>query len=358
MNRGAVLRGVFLALRQQGLPLGVRDYLDALRALRAGFGAGRREALRALCETLWVRTEEERRVVRFMFDEFPFPTTEEVRELGAPGLPPARSQADGADVARPQGHRAHETPDHEAETLPVEFVREGLPGSIDIPRARTAVDAAEAFVLSDRPAIPVRNLTTAWRRFRQPLRTGPPVELDVDATIAAKCRRGLVAEAVLIPARRNQAKLTILIDVSDSMLPWSGVRSILTESLAQGQLGAAAVYHFANVPSDPLFKEEDLFGPTKLATALRANPGSCLLVVSDAGASRGRCIPARVQHTADFLRRVRQSWSPVAWLNPMPLRRWQGSSAEQIARLPLLSMHELSDDGVIEAVDALRGYAA
>lgn len=359
MSGPAVLRGVFLALRRQGLPLGVRDYLDALRALRAGFGAGGRRQLRNLCEALWARTEEEARMVSLLFADFPYPSADEVRKLSPPAKRGREEAAEAAAETRTPGEREIiETPDQDPEALPVDFVPATLPGGVDIPRAEAPVAVGEAFVLSERPAIPARSLITAWRRFRRPLRTGPPVELDVDATIAAKCRTGLVAEPVLIPARRNQAKLTVLIDVSDSMLPWSGFRAILTASLAQGQLGTASTYYFANVPADPLFREHRLFRPVTVAAALRGEPESCLLIVSDAGAARGRHTPQRVRQTADFLRVVRQHWSPVVWLNPMPHRRWRGSSAWRIARLPGVSMHELTEDGVIEAVDVLRGYAA
>lgn len=357
MSGHAALRGVFLALRRQGLPLGVRDYLDVLRALRAGFGAGGRQQLRNLCEALWARTEEEARMVRLLFADLPFPSAEEVRALSPPARrgreePPATS----TETRTPGEREIIETPDQETKALPVDFVPAALPGGVDIPRAQAPAEAGEAFVLSERPVIPGRSLVTAWRRFRRPLRTGPPVDLDVDATVAAKCRTGLVAEPVLVPARRNQARLTVLFDVSDSMLPWSGFRPTLAESLAQGQLGTASTYYFANVPADPLFREHRLFRPVTVAAALRGEPESCLLIVSDAGAARGRYSPQRVRQTADFLRVVRQHWSPVAWLNPMPRSRWPGSSASRIAGLRSVSMHELTGDGVIEAVDVLRGY--
>jgi hypothetical protein len=344
-------------LQRQGLPLGVRDYLDALRALRAGFGSGGRRQLRQLCEALWARTEEEARLVSLLFADFPYPSAEEVRKLSPSGEGAAAQPSEaaaGAGASRPR--EMVETPDQEPEALPLDFVPASAPGGIDIPRAEAPLATAEAFVLSERPVIPVRSLITAWRRFRRPLRAGPPVDLDVDATIAAKCRTGLVTEPVLVPARRNQVALTVLVDVSDSMLPWSGFPAVLIESLAQGQLGAVALYYFANVPANPLFREFRLFRPMTLAAALAADSDSSLLIVSDAGAVRNRYTPRRVRETADFLRAVRPHWSPVAWLNPMPRPRWHGSSAARIAGLPGVSMHELTEDGVVEAVDVLRGY--
>ena len=43
-----LLLGLFRELLANGVPLGVRDYLDALRALQLGFGQDGRQALRDL----------------------------------------------------------------------------------------------------------------------------------------------------------------------------------------------------------------------------------------------------------------------------------------------------------------------
>lgn len=53
--------------------------------------------------------------------------------------------------------------------------------------------------------------------------------------------------------------------------------------------------------------------------------------------------------------KLRPDWHPVAWLNPMPRHRWAGTTAARIAALPGLAMAELCQDGLIEAVDCLRG---
>jgi hypothetical protein len=57
------LLGLFQALRRAGVPLGLREHLDALRALRAGFGRGGRGELQRLCGALWCRSAEEHRLL-------------------------------------------------------------------------------------------------------------------------------------------------------------------------------------------------------------------------------------------------------------------------------------------------------
>ena len=60
-----LLLGLFRELKAAGVPVGVRDYLDGLEALRLGFGQGSRAALRELAIALWGRSDEERRLKAF-----------------------------------------------------------------------------------------------------------------------------------------------------------------------------------------------------------------------------------------------------------------------------------------------------
>jgi hypothetical protein len=42
----------------------------------------------------------------------------------------------------------------------------------------------------------------------------------------------------------------------------------------------------------------------------------------------------------------------------MPRARWRQTSAQALAALPSVAMVELSGDGIVRAVDLLRGYEA
>jgi uncharacterized protein with von Willebrand factor type A (vWA) domain len=99
-----------------------------------------------------------------------------------------------------------------------------------------------------RTPVTLRALVIAWRRFRLAQRTGPRTELDIAATIAEKCRRGRLIEPALVAARRNQARLVLLVDASASMEPWRPLSRLLAESLDRSQLAHAALYFFDNVP--------------------------------------------------------------------------------------------------------------
>ena len=88
------------------------------------------------------------------------------------------------------------------------------------------------------------------------------------------------------------------------------------------------------------------------------HPTGALLIVSDAGAARGRINRRRVAASRRFIAEAQNTWSPVAWINPMPKARWTSSASSAIAGIPGVQMSELTDDGLIAAVDFLRGKTA
>lgn len=354
MDAELVLRGVFAHLVERGFPLGVRDYLDGVRALQAGHGGYTRARLLWLCRTLWARSDAEERAITLLFDGLPLPTDEEVAAARGEDAPAASPREPAPAATRPD---APQPVEGEADPpLAVTFDRPAGDGT-GLPRARAEPSSDELFILTPRPVVPLRSMVIAWRRFRAAQRSGPPVELNLEATVAAKCRTGLLTAPALLPARRNQARVVVLVDASRSMQPWEEVGEMLHDSLRQSQLGAWALRFFDNVP-DVLYRDGRLSAPEPVERVLRAHPASALLVVSDAGAARGGRGADRVAATGDFLRAVQPQWRPAAWLNPMPRARWKGTGAERIARMRGVSMFALDEDGLVQAVDVLRGRVA
>ncbi len=60
---------LFSRLRQAGLPLRIEDYETVLRAIQAGYGLPDQEALARLCRTVWVRSQDERHLFDYYFDQ-------------------------------------------------------------------------------------------------------------------------------------------------------------------------------------------------------------------------------------------------------------------------------------------------
>jgi hypothetical protein len=347
MDSELPLEGLFLHLVRRGFPLTFRDYQDVLRALATGRGLLTRERLLWLLETLWTRTDEEKRQLHLLFRDFPFPDEEEIAVW-------AGQEKTEEETADPTAEETGTIGATEQTKVPqIQFTAPGQSG-LGLPRAQVVPDGSERFVLQPRPQVSLRSLIVTWRRFRRASRTGAKTELDLAATIAEQCRRGALIHPVLVPARRNQARLVVLVDTSPSMAPWRTMNRLLAESLRESRLGLGALYYFHNVP-DRLFEAETLTRPVSLDTAFELHGASTLLVVSDAGAARGRRTRGRIAGTKTLLERIAGRWQPVAWANPMPHHRWNGTSAERIARFPGLSMSELTEDGLVQAIDVLRG---
>jgi uncharacterized protein len=197
-------------------------------------------------------------------------------------------------------------------------------------------------------------MTVLWRRYRTTVREGPRTILDLEATIRRQCKSGVLDAPVLVSDRRNRAKLVVAIDASSSMVSWKPFVTDLVESLGESRLGLYSVYYFDNVPTY-LSRTSTGSSSIPISLALEESAGSAALVVSDAGAARGGYSPARYQMTEEFLRLTRTSWKIVAWLNPMPRRRWINTTAELIARRRGLRSFPLGLDGFSRAVDVLRG---
>jgi hypothetical protein len=346
---------LFRELVRQGAPLGARDYLDAVKALRLGFGLHTREQLQGLCEKLWVRNECDRRRITLLFEKIGRPAIETVREVLGGEKPEEKpddtSRADG-DASKSVGQ--HPEPKVERPgKVPVRFVSQHQPG-ISLPQAQVVHTPGEVFILTAELVVQVRALTIAWRRLRQVKRYGPRTELDIDATIARQCEQLLLTEPVLVPARRNQLSLVVLIDVSPSMLPWRSFNDALLESLRHSQLRSSMVYYFHNVP-DALYEDLALSREVVLAEAIAPMKASHLILISDAGAARGHRNRTRLSDTRDVIKKVSSPWRPTVWLNPTPRSRWSGTTAGAIAKTPQLRSFELTEDQLIEAVDVLRG---
>jgi uncharacterized protein len=350
------LEGLYLYLVRNGIPLSVRDYQDALAALRLGHGDISRQRLYETCDALWCRTEQDSVLLERVFRELPKATADLVRELGEQ-LDGAEPPVDEPDTRKKAG--TDTAPDtSEPSQTPVSIAAPQETGT-GLPRAALA-PIHERFIFTPRPAVNLRSLIIAWRRFRLAQRSGPPTEVDIDATVVEHSRRGRVAMPVLVPARRNQARLVVLVDASPSMTPWRAWNPLLRESLQASGFADAPVYYFDNIPGAPddaFYERDSLTHPVRLRDASTRHPAGALLMISDAGSARGRTNRARVARTEAFIAAARMSWSPVAWVNPMPKARWEKTTAERISRIRGVHMSELTDEGLILAIDYLRGKA-
>lgn len=244
-------------------------------------------------------------------------------------------------------------------------IRVGGPG-----RRRSAMKVAEerrfASYRTD-SALDVRQIRTALRRLRRLTRTGPETELDLDETIDETCRNAGEIELVFRPEKRNDVRLLLLMDVGGTMDPYfEPVSRLLTALHQERGLRDFRAYYFHNCVYELLGRDARLLRRDAVPTGdlLRSlNANWKVLIVGDAAMHPaellepyGNIDPRRGSETRgiDWLHRIRDHFERVVWLNPDEPDLWERTlTTRAIQRV--FPMFHLSVDGVAEAVSALVG---
>lgn len=371
-------------LRRRGVPLGVDDVAALRCALAAGFGWQSRTALRELCVSLWAKSPAEAEVVRAVFASVDLDDWDVTHVPSSTDVP--------SDPQAPPGSPSPSVPS----TVPADIGAGAGPSPTTRPQPPPAANAGPLphsgwddpkLVLVPQYPVTPRAAAQVWRRMRQPARRGPAVELDVEETVRRQTRTGVATPPVLVPARRNLARLLLLVDTEGSMQPYQDFVGQVELSIRRAaRLDTLAVRYFHDVPGHAdrallanadhlhadldriladipaltyarVYQEPDLIRSEGLSDVLEAVGRSTpVCVVSDAGAARGRLDTLRLLDTVAMLKALRGSGRAVAWLNPVEPGRWERTTAELVARH--VPMHPMTVPGMYAVVDVLRGRFA
>ncbi|EFC83430.1 VWA domain-containing protein [Parafrankia sp. EUN1f] len=366
-------------LRRRAFMLGPEDVAALRQALAAGFGWSSRAALEDLCVTLWAKSDREADVVRAAFLRVDVPDLD----------PPAPAEDDLAgdlDASKPDAEP------HAVASPGAEAVRADPMGGLPALPAPSFAGVDRRLVLVPRYPVSEREIAQAWRRVRRPVRVGPAVEVDVEASLRRRCDSGVATAPVLVARRRNAVRMLVLIDAGGSMTPYADyvqhVRVALTET---ARSETTIVRYFHNVPapspdrrlldtlSDPfaghldeilrrisplpngaVYADPALTRAERLADLLDLDDAAATggptgaVVIGDAGAARGRYDPVRLLDTIALLKALRERCGRLVWLNPAPVGRWAGSTAGRVSRhVPMFPL--ATKAGLDAAVEALRG---
>ncbi len=380
---------LFLRLRRRGFVVGPQDYEALLLALRAGFGWSSQQALKELCAKLWAKSLREQETLFALFDQLA--PLEEAWQLKQDRVDKNSSLVDDATGASKFVDTDQKLASLDLENAKLKLskveVQEGLP-----PIFLEDVQIAERpFVFEPQFPISYREVAQAWRRLRRPVRTGPPIELDIDGTIEKRCRVGVASAMVLRPRRRNIAKLLLLVDRKGSMTPFhSFCDEVCTAMQEAGRFEALPVYYFRNSPAegaddsvldsdklervpfpplDPilpkisplsegdLYLEPNLYSLVPLETVLKEHASDAsVIVISDGGAARKQYSVSRLLDTIAFFKALRTYTTKYVWLNPLPKDYWGDKTKNTATALARhIPMFPLDRRGLYQAVNVLRG---
>ncbi len=343
-----LLLEVFRRFRHAEGHLGMGELLAAYQAVDGGWGGEDRGALRDLARLLWCKSPVEMAELDEIFDAVLAASPRQAPE-SAPDEPSAGPS--------PVATRPEERPAEPLPSSPPTQPPERKPALSVLPVRTPAKPAASEARAELRAYWPVsrRSMVYTWRYLRRPVKDGPPVVLNVPATVERTARQGFFLQPVYDRRESNHAHLVLLADQGGSMVPFHRfTRDLVETATTESTLHQVDVWYFHNVPLERVFRDPYRTESLPLSEALGGcSPDSSLLVVSDAGAARGYRSLQRIRASADGLVAIKRLTTLIAWLNPMPEHRWAGTSAQFIARL--VPMFQMDPEGFSHAVDVLRG---
>jgi uncharacterized protein with von Willebrand factor type A (vWA) domain len=340
---------MFVRLRRGGLALGVGELLAALRMVEGGWGAGGLDDLRDVARLLWCHSAGESTAFDAAWaastplaNASPRPAPVPLPQTAAPRLAPEQPAASSS-----AGHQGWPVNDHLGAgqtwtALPVRAPREPIPGD-------------DTSVLQTYWPVSRRFMVYIWRYLRRPVPDGPQDLLDVVATVAHVAHEGVYLAPIYRRRERNHAHLALFVDQGGSMVPVHRfTRDVVDTARHDSDIGQVDIFYFHNVLTANVYSDPYMTELVPLDRILEAwSPDTSVLVVSDAGAARGYRNLERVRATAEFLIGLKHRTNLVAWLNPMPDRRWTGSSAAIVAHM--VPMFQMDPDGFSNAIDVIRG---
>ena len=222
----------------------------------------------------------------------------------------------------------------------------------------------------DDATIGVRQMGVALRRLRR-LSTrvdGPLSELDLDTTIQATADRAGQLRLVFRRPRRNDVKVLLLLDVGGSMDDHVEICDRLFTAVHQAShFRDLQVRYFHNCVYDRLYRRATM-DPRRSEGTLdllaRLTPEHKLVVVGDGCmapselALPGGAIDYHQQNEEPgwvWLTRLAATFTHSAWLNPVPLAWWESVHGARTlnAIRGLFPMFELSAEGLEAAVRSL-----
>lgn len=388
----------FQALRQEGVPTSLPEFLTFLQAMAAGVVALDPEAFYHLARTTLVK--DERHIDRFdrafarsfsglaeispdaVLTALNLPanwlekltegnlTTEERAAVQALGGFAQLMETLRQRLAEQQGrHQGGSKWVGTAGTSPFGawgYNPEGVRIGQDQGRHGRAVkvwDQRQFRNLAGDAALGTRTLQLALRRLRRWARDGATEELDLDQTIRATAAQGWLEVKTRAP-RRNAVKVLLLLDSGGSMDPYTQLMETLFTA-ARAEFRHLEVFYFHNCVYAGLWRDNhhrhDAQTPTH--DVIRTyGPDWRLILVGDAAMS-----PYEITHPggandhwnpeagAVWLTRLCQQWPQHLWINPVAESHWDHSRSTALIRQIVEDrMVPMTLEGLAGGTDLLR----
>jgi len=214
--------------------------------------------------------------------------------------------------------------------------------------------------LDDSIELGTRNIKMALRRLRKFARTGAEDELDLDDTIKSTAHNGGLLDIKMVPERHNSVKVLLLFDVGGSMDPYVKTCEELF-SAARIEFKHMEYFYFHNFIYDGLWQNNGLRYDEVMPThdVLRKYGhdykvifvGDAAMATYEITHSGGSIDFMNREPGSNWLKRFTDTYEKAVWLNPTPEEYWQHTQSTKIIQdLMDDRMYPLTLKGMEEAM--------
>ena len=346
-NARPLLTRLLYRLRRDGFALGISEYLVALQAIESGGGIQDVHALKKLLRSLWCHSLAQQDHLEVIFRSLSAEESQE--EAKSREITSESSESSSSSQNTPSIHPVEQVPSMvESPTPAPKLSLLPVKSSINLLEQTEDRDFQAYYPISR------RYMVYGWRYLRRMVADGREDVLDVERTIAEVCEQGFFLEPKYCRREQNHADLVLLIDQEGSMTPFHRfTRDLVETAQYESNIHQVRVGYFHNLPAEYIYRDPYLTEKVLLASILAECDGNTsILIVSDGGAARGDRRSERFSATAEVLWHIKQHTKLIAWLNPVPPERWQGSTAQFLAHL--VPMYPLDPHGLNQAIAQIR----
>ncbi|WP_417265903.1 vWA domain-containing protein [Brumimicrobium sp.] len=389
----------FLLLKEKGLPVSLREYLDLLAALEANVPEYNVEHFYFLSRTILVKNEEHLDLFDQVFSVF-FKGIEQIQSSDIINLPEDWLRKNGERLfSREELEKIKSQGDLEslldrmAELLKEQKERhqggnkwigtggtspfgaygynpEGFRIGQDESRHRKAIkvwDKRSFKDLSQDEELETRNMKMALRKLRILSREGRQEEIDLNKTIRSTAKNSGMLEIEMVPSKKNVVKVLLLFDIGGSMDDHIDLCSQLF-SAAKYEFKHLEFFYFHNCLYENVWKQNERRWEEKIPTETifnTFNDDYRVVYVGDASMSPYEIIApsGSVEHYNEepgqvWLQRMIEHFPYFVWLNPVAKSEWKYTqSIGMIQNIMKNRMFPLTIRGIEAAVEVLKHKA-
>ncbi|MGH1472133.1 MAG: vWA domain-containing protein [Cellvibrionaceae bacterium] len=217
--------------------------------------------------------------------------------------------------------------------------------------------------LDDSVELGTRNIKMALRKLRKFARTGSAEELDLDDTISSTARNAGLLDIKMVPEKHNSVKVLLFLDIGGSMDPYVKTCEELF-SACKTEFKHLEHFYFHNFIYEGVWQDNFRRQQNMMATFDLLHKYSSdykVIFVGDAtmGAYEISHQYGSVEHMNEepgyvWMKRIKETFDKVIWLNPTTKEHWQYTSSIEITKeLVEDKMYPLTLAGLDEGISYL-----